>query len=108
MEVPVYNPTGEFTVFARLPAEIRLMIWEQACQIERIIPILPGVGHLFPITHPMLAIPPVLHVCADSRRVGLKLYILSFHPRLYTNRDRDQLMVHVFFPQQTIDSNLYL
>lgn len=83
------------------------MIWENVCSEERIIPILPGIGHLVPITHPMLAVPPILHVCSESRGVALKYYDLSFHPRLYTNRNQDHLLVHIFYPHQMIDFELY-
>jgi len=105
-EWPEY-PRGEFTLFPRLPYELRLMIWENICSEERIIPILPGIGHLVPFAHPTLAVPPILHVCSEARDVGLKHYNLSFHPRLYANRNRDHLLVHVFYPHQIIDFELY-
>ncbi|KAK1758995.1 hypothetical protein QBC47DRAFT_370853 [Echria macrotheca] len=98
---------SEFHLFPRLPSEIQLMIWECASAVERIVPILPGLGHLSPITHQTLRVPPILHACANSRQVGLKYYNLSFHPRLYINRDYDHLMLHIFFPDSIIDSNLY-
>lgn len=98
---------NQFTLFPRLPAEIRLLIWNFACRVERIIPLLPGLGHLSPLTHPTLAVPPVLHACSDSRRVALKHYNLSFHPRLYVNHDYDHIMLHLFYPHQLISLNLY-
>ena len=98
---------SEFHTFPRLPSEIQTMIWESACAVERIVPILSGLGHLSPITHQTLRVPPVLHACANSRQVGLQHYNLSFHPHLYINREYDHLMLHIFFPFQVIGSDLY-
>ncbi|KAK0618894.1 hypothetical protein B0T14DRAFT_565801 [Immersiella caudata] len=98
---------SKFHAFPRLPSEIQIMIWESACTVERIVPILPGLGHLSPITHQTLRVPPILHVCTNSREIGLRHYNLSFHPRLYINRDYDQLMLHIFSPFKTIDCSLY-
>ncbi|KAK1750384.1 hypothetical protein QBC47DRAFT_393990 [Echria macrotheca] len=98
-----------FHFFPRLPAELRQQIWQEACDVERIIPILPGLGHLSPITHRSLAAPPLLHACAESRAIGLRNYDLAFHPQLYTNRnrDRDMILYHIFSPHQKIDDSLY-
>ncbi|KAK4443139.1 hypothetical protein QBC34DRAFT_417618 [Podospora aff. communis PSN243] len=105
---PVQTDTArQFTVFPRLPTEVRLIIWSHACRTERIIPLLPGKGHLFPIVHPSLAIPPVLHACSESRAVALKHYDLSFHRHIYINHECDQLMLHIFFPYKIIDWGLY-
>ena len=57
--------------------------------------------------HPAHAVPPVLHTCSEARQVGLKHYNLSFHPRIYINRQYDQLMLHILHPQQMIDFSLY-
>jgi hypothetical protein len=104
----VQNDTArQFTVFRNLPTEVRLIIWGYACRTERIIPLLPGKGHLFPIVHPSLEVPPVLHACSESRTIGLKHYDLSFHRHIYINHDHDQLMLHIFFPHQIIDFALY-
>jgi len=98
---------GGFPFFGRFPFEVRLMVWEEACHVERIIPLLPGVGHLFPALHPHLAIPPLLHACSESRRVALQHYDLSFYPKIYTSRLYDHLMLHVFYPHQIIDFSLF-
>ncbi|KAK0719099.1 hypothetical protein B0H67DRAFT_147624 [Lasiosphaeris hirsuta] len=107
MAAPGYTSPPQFTLFPCLPIEIRLIVWEQVCTEERIIPLLPGLAHLFPITHPTLAVPPVLHACSQSRRIALSHYNLSFHPQVYTNPDHDRLMLHVFFPLELIDFSLY-
>ncbi|KAK0624130.1 hypothetical protein B0T14DRAFT_517564 [Immersiella caudata] len=97
----------QFTVFPGLPTEIRLFIWEHACRTERILPLLPGKGHLVPAIHPSLAVPPLLHACSEARAVGLKHYDTSFHHHIYINHEYDQLMLHIFFPHQIIDFALY-
>lgn len=96
-----------FSCFPLLPIEIQLEIWEAACRVERVLPLLPGQGHLGPVTHSALAVPPILHVCSNSRKVGLRFYNLAFHPRVYTNRDHDLIMVHIHFPFQRIDPVVY-
>ncbi|KAK0646929.1 hypothetical protein B0T16DRAFT_458805 [Cercophora newfieldiana] len=108
MAAPESTAAAQFSLFPNLPAEVRLLIWGHACCAERIIPLLPGQGHLFPRVHPTLAIPPALHACSESRQVGLKHYNLLFHPHLYINPEYDHLMLHVFYPQQVIDPALYL
>jgi hypothetical protein len=107
MATPGYISTDGFELFPGFPVEVRLMIWEQACCTERIIPLLPGQGHLFPRVHPLLAVPAVLHACSESRRIALKHYNLSFHAQIYTNPRYDTLMLHLFFPFQLIDFDLY-
>ncbi|KAL2016428.1 hypothetical protein VTK56DRAFT_3515 [Thermocarpiscus australiensis] len=101
------SPTSSFSLFPSLPNELRFQIWEWACCTERVIPILPGKGHLSPVTHPALAVPPVLHVCTESRSVGLSHYNRSFHPQVYVNPNYDLLLMHVCFPHQKIDGRLY-
>ncbi len=100
-------PSEMFHFFPKFPKEIRLAVWEAVCDEERIIPVLLGVGHFSPVTHRQLAIPPLLHACAESREVGLHRYNLRFHPRVYTNPDRDYVMRHVWYPHQRIDQALY-
>ncbi|KAK1756704.1 hypothetical protein QBC47DRAFT_168614 [Echria macrotheca] len=107
MAAPHDSGAEGFPLFRRFSTEIRLMIWEEACNVERIIPILPGQGHLFPRVHPTLAVPPVLHACSESRGVALKHYNLSFHPHIYINQELDQLMFHLLYPHQQIHFQLY-
>jgi hypothetical protein len=97
-----------FTIFPDLPKELRLKIWAEICSVERVLPILPGKGHLAPRTHKYLAVPPPLHVCAESRYIALQHYGLRFHPRIYTNPERDTAMLHITYPRQRIDKILYL
>ena len=98
---------AEFHLFPKLPTELRLQIWGLACEEERVVPLLPGVGHLGPVTHKHLAVPPILHACAEARSVGLRHYDLSFHPQVYLNRDRDIVMHHICYPRELIKSGLY-
>jgi hypothetical protein len=97
-----------FPLFSHLPKDLRLKIWDEICSVERVLPILPGKGHLKPITQPQLAVPPPLHVCAESRYIALRHYGLRFHPRIYTNPERDTAMIHITSPHQRIDNGLYL
>lgn len=84
------QPPTAFPLFARLPAEIRTQIWAEASRAPRVVPILPGVAHLSPATHPILATPPVLLACAESRAVARRFFRRGvFHPGLWTRVEED-------------------
>ncbi|KAI1768681.1 hypothetical protein GGR53DRAFT_476580 [Hypoxylon sp. FL1150] len=94
-----------FPVFNLLIVEIRLAIWIEVCSERRVLPLLPGEGFLSPISR--VAVPAVLQVCRESRREGLRHYRLDLHENVYFNPRSDIIMLHVEYPRQRIDPDLY-
>lgn len=96
----------EFPHFVRLPYEIQYKIWEMLAEEPRVVPINTRTDNGL-----YSSIPPILHVCSESRAVGLKHYTLAFKsqrfddgwtdgsepetnvlpPRVYFNFERDML-----------------
>jgi hypothetical protein len=85
-----------FEYFARLPPELRLMVWEEVSTNPRCIDVWPvsaendegfdefmensagvyfGPPLKFRSHNP---VPPVLHICREARYIGLRYYELSF------------------------------
>ncbi|KUJ19428.1 uncharacterized protein LY89DRAFT_731825 [Mollisia scopiformis] len=66
-------PIPDLSRFRTLPFEIRTSIWEAFACLQRIVTI-----HAITDRGLRAPIPPILHVCAESRAVGSKHYTLSF------------------------------
>jgi hypothetical protein len=93
-----FKSPKDFPLFSKLPQEIRLIIWEMTTEEGRIVAVrsVTRGGLRSPV-------PPILHVCSESRAVGLKQYALCFSAlpesfweevapaRVYFNFDRDTL-----------------
>ncbi|KAH6682239.1 hypothetical protein F5X68DRAFT_192594 [Plectosphaerella plurivora] len=104
-----------FERFPRLPAELRLQVWEMAIEPEEELrPVVflkprPNARHLIHgYTVPTRA-PALLHVCSVSRRIGCGVYKKAFRDGdryLWVNFDRDVIQVECFdfkkaFPEYT-------
>jgi len=96
-----------FTLFPKFPIELRAIIWKRAIPAPRVIEF-NDTGETrvfgrdpFPGSVPVISVdaktPAILHVCRESRKVGLQFYKLGFNLELekpiYFDFDRD--IVHV-------------
>jgi 2EXR family len=102
-------PAVDFTLFKKLPPELRLIIWEYAAQERRVISIkhshnrsATNIRHCI-ATHDAFTVPGVLQACQESRMVGLMFFSLRlgavFHSKpIYLNYKRD-----ILFFQDTMD-----
>ena len=116
------KPKGDFYLFSRLPAEIRLQIWE-AVLPSRIINIhaIKGRWHWSEFhgssrrvtnwTHPFehiwvdkVPVPNILHVNRESREVGLRHYQLLFDSNPRPSRDA----VEFRMPQTTSGRPIFI
>lgn len=87
---PPWPDLPSFHLFASLPPELRLRIWELACHHRRTVNCFPGVDLFLLPPQP----PSVLHACTESRGVGLRFYrrgLIEQAPRVYFKPDTDQL-----------------
>lgn len=93
----------QFLFFSKLPMEIRTAIWQITTKEGRIVEVyaLSDKGWVAPV-------PSILHVCSESRGIGLKYYELAFsakdrhtgksYPaRIYFNFDYDTLYFHKYW-----------
>lgn len=55
--------------FQKLPAELRIQIWELLIE-PRVVPIIESNGQV----HSTCPVPTILHICHESRQIGLKYY----------------------------------
>jgi hypothetical protein len=55
--------------FQKLPAELRVQIWEFLIE-PRVVPIIEINGQV----HSTCPVPVILHICRESRQIGLKYY----------------------------------
>jgi hypothetical protein len=82
------DTTPTFTVFPLLPIELRFKIWETASMATRTLELMYRFSdRRFSTQQP---VPAVLRTCQESRRVGKRIYRLSFGttkfpPRTYFN-----------------------
>ena len=90
--------TNTFHPFSRLPTELRDMIWELAVPGPRLVEVHfnanlkeqcsgedDAVTRRKPLKHRFLAkLPVLLHVCRDSRAIGLKYYELALGCKGYS------------------------
>jgi len=80
--------TPTFTIFPRLPIELRFKVWENASMATRTLELVYLINDRRFYT--LQPVPAVLHTCRESRRVGKRIYHLSFGsakcpPRTYFN-----------------------
>lgn len=108
-------PLTRFTLFSKLPRELRIKIWQfaareprivEVCQLQRAQHISQGIGDDddFELTYSKAfyspgTIPAILHINRESRLIALEHYTLSFphgaHPaKIYYNPSVDML----YFP----------
>jgi len=78
-----------FTLFPRLPQELRLKIWKATAFIPRIIPVYVEQLGVMPITSEEIfkyfsSVPPpaMLQVCHEGRQEGKKFYSAEFGVKL--------------------------
>ncbi|KAE8454275.1 hypothetical protein EG329_005200 [Mollisiaceae sp. DMI_Dod_QoI] len=64
----------DLSLFRTLPLEMRTRIWEMVAQEERVVSV-----HTIKTGGLRAQAPAILHVCSESRAVGLKHYCLSFN-----------------------------
>jgi len=68
-----------FTIFPKLPVELRLKIWKFALPGRRIVDIrCDKQSVLFEKYRSSTPIPSILHVCSESRTLASKVYELAF------------------------------
>ncbi|PQE03576.1 hypothetical protein CJF31_00010147 [Rutstroemia sp. NJR-2017a BVV2] len=80
---PLHTPTT-FPLFPLLPAELRLQIWSHALPSPRTLKVKIDAyssAHA-ELLGPFAPIPSIMHVCAESRSVGLSIYRLGLGPAL--------------------------
>jgi hypothetical protein len=91
--VAKFKGAKDFPHFVKLPYEIQHRIWEMSAQEPRVVAVYSksNIGL-------RSSIPPILHVCSQSRAIGLKNYTLAFEPqrstqppRVFFNFERDTL-----------------
>ncbi|KUJ24173.1 uncharacterized protein LY89DRAFT_713079 [Mollisia scopiformis] len=68
--IRISKPLKEFTVFPKLPIELRLEIFGEAMPGPRVIEIMWANDHLYTDC----PIPALLHTCAESRNLALKTF----------------------------------
>lgn len=100
----------QFTRFPDLPPELRLKIWKIASQALRTLELF--YRHIGREIRCHQAPPALLHVCHESREVGLEVYHLSFGsekrgnpPQIYFNPAND---IIYFGARQHDDELLYI
>ncbi|KAF4627900.1 hypothetical protein G7Y89_g10256 [Cudoniella acicularis] len=100
----------EFAHFPLLPTEIRLKIWKIASQSPRTLELL--YRHTGRELRCLQAPPAILHVCRESRELGLQVYHLCFGsakrgflPHIYFNPAND---IVYFGSRQYDDEILYI
>lgn len=87
-----FRPLNDFPQFPKLPQELRLKIWEMATDEPRVVVIsshfkdparswVTPPGQVRGGFYSPTPIPAALHVCAESRDIALKKYILGFSGR---------------------------
>ncbi|KAI1133743.1 hypothetical protein F5Y10DRAFT_4231 [Nemania abortiva] len=84
-----------FTLFALLPAELRLQIWRMACHRQVVEVYYDPEEDRCTTTAP---VPAVLQACHESRSEALRIYEKSFgtrshEPRIYFCHDMDTLYI---------------
>jgi hypothetical protein len=72
------QPLQTFTLFNKLPTEIRLTIWKLATPGPRVIRIDVDSSNKYALGIGNLLIPSIMHICRESREVGSRLYSLGF------------------------------
>ncbi|KAE8451998.1 hypothetical protein EG329_002163 [Mollisiaceae sp. DMI_Dod_QoI] len=86
-----------FTVFRKLPIELRYMIWTMSLPGQRVLEIkrLHEEDDSAPEYRSAARIPTALHVCRESRKLAQRSYSLSFGPsiedsgRIYFDKEID-------------------
>src|SRR5436190_18405372 len=89
------SPLKSFTLFPKLPIELRLKIWRDSIQ-PRMVKVRYDKAHKRCTS---FAIPAILHASRESRYVGLKTYQLCFGLEnggggLYFNYDIDAVALN--------------
>lgn len=95
-------PLTTFTLFPRLPSELRLKIWGYILHQPRLIKVITNRKHWRDPyasagwTAPFTPTPVALHVCSESRSEALKTYELTFgspfaSPRVYIDYSIDTI-----------------
>ncbi|KAI1265557.1 hypothetical protein F5Y18DRAFT_416903 [Xylariaceae sp. FL1019] len=77
------SPSSSFSMFALLPAELRLQIWREAC-VPRVVPLTYDPNH-DRCTSPA-RVPAVLQTCHESRAESLLVYQKTFGTRSHEPR----------------------
>jgi hypothetical protein len=104
----------KFTLFPKLPIELRTKIWEESISEPRVVVVYIsnfGFKTQFCITFASSTpVPAILHVGREARQAGLKHYTLSFgsysdkfykgEPTIYVNMKKDT----VYFPVSDIST----
>jgi hypothetical protein len=90
----IRNSLETFTLFSKLPTEIRVRIWGYACPEERIV----IVRNQCRVT--WIPIPLIAHINQESRSEALRIHRLGFRPtrgtcgKLWWNPLADTIFVH--------------
>lgn len=91
-ETPIELSVFEFTLFPKLPIELRTLVWEHIFLESRVIRVSEDTSR-DPQTGPIgrrrvkatLTVPPALHVYRESRSIATKHYTMSFGTQLSGN-----------------------
>jgi hypothetical protein len=101
---------NQFTLFPKLPNELRMRIWKEACFEPRIVEVdisaYPAEGPASTANRNYTTrtpTPAVLHVCSEARQIGLEHYNRIFRRPFYFNiKDPKEHIIYANFEQDTI------
>jgi hypothetical protein len=73
------RPLTEFTIFNRLPRELRSLIWKLAAHVSRLVILEPEVFNIYAAHRPhqwwgQSRVPAILHASSEAREQGLIWY----------------------------------
>jgi hypothetical protein len=117
------SPTGDvavtavrldqFTLFPKLPPELRMKIWKEACSEPRIVEIdiftypveirTTGTTAIDYDYRTRTPAPAVLHVYSEARQMGLKHYNRTFRrASFFEAKDVEEQIIYVNFEEDTV------
>lgn len=98
-KMPPKPPSPTFHPFIRLPAELRIQIWEDSVESRLVYLIKPlwtkNPEECKPISLGYPPTPALLHACHESRQIGLELY------KAHDSFDEDYLPKRYYFNART-------
>jgi hypothetical protein len=84
----------KFIYFVKLPNEVQNRIWEMLAEEPRIVAINTKTNSGL-----WSSIPPILHVCSESRSVGLKHYTLTLESQTHLRAETPKIEINVLPPR---------
>jgi len=115
----------KFECFAVLSMELRLMVWEEVAATPRCVDVWPAsmedddgyvqymnTDHSLEFGEPLKCrshnpVPPVLQVCREARKIGLKYYTLSFGTHIKYEEGDSKMEIKVLPQVRKLNYNAY-